>query len=44
MRGPHLDRRSFLRRSVLGAAGLTLGGCKIFDNAADQDFTDARSV
>ncbi|MCC5970557.1 MAG: molybdopterin-dependent oxidoreductase [Pararhodobacter sp.] len=36
MRRTTLDRRSFLRRSVLGASGLALGGCKVFDNATVQ--------
>lgn len=30
------DRRSFLQRGLLGAAGLGLGGCKIFDSATEQ--------
>lgn len=33
------DRRAFLRRSLLGAAGFTLGGCKILDAARDQGST-----
>lgn len=34
-----LDRRSFLQRGILGASGLALGGCKIFDSATDQNAT-----
>jgi DMSO/TMAO reductase YedYZ molybdopterin-dependent catalytic subunit len=34
-----LDRRSFLRRSILGVAGVSLGGCKVFDTAAEQGTT-----
>ncbi len=33
------DRRSFLRRSLLGGAGLALGGCKVFDGATQQGST-----
>ena len=31
-----LDRRTFFRRGLLGASGIALGGCKIFDSAAEQ--------
>lgn len=31
-----LDRRTFFRRGLLGAAGFALGGCKIFDSATAQ--------
>ncbi|MFN3953307.1 MAG: molybdopterin-dependent oxidoreductase [Pararhodobacter sp.] len=39
MPGTTLDRRAFLRRSVLGASALALGGCKIFDGATEQGST-----
>lgn len=37
------DRRRFLRRGLIGISGLALGGCKIFDSAAEQGST-LRSV
>lgn len=31
-----LDRRTLLRRALLGASGIALGGCKILDSATEQ--------
>lgn len=30
------DRRTFLQSGLIGAAGLALGGCKVFDSATEQ--------